>query len=92
MILNPNRWAEMPQHTTQEETMSYIGNLFTRESKSSKNKRKEKEQRQNVISMRINDDERKTLEKMSKTTSKSISEIMREAIDLWKSDQRKPCM
>ncbi len=72
--------------------MSYTRNLLIREPKSSKNKRKETEQLQNVISLRINDDEKKSLEKLTKTTSKSITEIMREAIDLWKSRQRKLCM
>ena len=67
-------------------------NLFIREPKSTKKKRKETEQVQNVISLRINDDEKKTLEKLTKTTSKSITEIMREAIDLWRSKQRKLCM
>jgi predicted DNA-binding protein len=47
---------------------------------------------QNVISLRINDDEKKSLEKLTKTTSKSISEIMREAIDLWTSKRRSLCM
>ncbi|MHB8058981.1 MAG: hypothetical protein ACYDHC_13965 [Desulfuromonadaceae bacterium] len=32
------------------------------------------------------------LEKLTKTTSKSITEIMREAIDLWRARQRKLCM
>lgn len=72
--------------------MSYTRNLFIREPKSAKKKRKETEQLQNVISLRINDDEKKTLEKLTKTTSKSITEIMREAIDLWRSKQRKLCM
>ena len=72
--------------------MSYTKNLFIREPKSTKKKRKETEQVQNVISLRINDDEKKTLEKLTKTTSKSITEIMREAIDLWRSKQRKLCM
>jgi len=72
--------------------MSYTRNLFIRESKSTKKKRKETDQLQNVISLRINDDEKKTLEKLTKTTSKSITEIMREAIDLWRSKQRKLCM
>jgi len=52
----------------------------------------ETEPLQNVISLRINDDEKKTLEKLTKTTSKSITEIMREAIDLWRARQRKLCM
>ena len=72
--------------------MPYTRNLFIREPKTSKKMRKETEQLQNVISLRINDDEKKTLEKLSKTTSKSITEIMREAIDLWRSKQRKLCM
>lgn len=72
--------------------MPYTRNLFIREPKMTKKKRKETEQLQNVISLRINDDEKKTLEKLTKTTSKSITEIMREAIDLWRSKQRKLCM
>jgi hypothetical protein len=72
--------------------MSYTRNLFTREPKGSGKKRKESEQLQNVISLRINDDEKRTLEKLTKTTSKSITEIMREAIDLWQSKQRRLCM
>ena len=72
--------------------MSYTRKLITREAKSSRKNKKETEQLQNVISLRISDDEKKTLEKLIKTTSKSISEIMREAIDLWSSKQRKLCM
>ena len=72
--------------------MSYTRNLFIRETKTSKKKRKETDQLQNVISLRINDDEKKTLEKLTKSTSKSITEIMREAIDLWRAKQRKLCM
>jgi hypothetical protein len=72
--------------------MSYIRKLIARESKSSRKNKKETEQLQNVISLRISDDEKKTLEKLIKTTSKTISEIMREAIDLWRSKQRKLCM
>lgn len=72
--------------------MSYTRNLFFREPKSTQKRRKETGQLQNVISLRINDDEKKTLEKLTKTTSKSITEIMREAIDLWRSKQRKLCM
>lgn len=72
--------------------MSYTRKLIAREPKSSRKNKKETEQLQNVISLRISDEEKKTLEKMIKTTSKSISEIMREAIDLWRSKQRKLCM
>ena len=72
--------------------MSYTRNVFIREPKATKKKKKEAEFSHNVISLRINDDEKKILEKLTKTTSKSITEIMREAIDLWRSKQRRLCM
>ena len=72
--------------------MSYTRNILFREPKSSKKKKKETELVQNVISLRINDDEKRELEKLTKSTSKSISDIMREAIDLWRSHRRKLCM
>ncbi len=72
--------------------MSYTINQIIKEPKSPKKKRNESEQLQNVISLRINDDEKRALEKLTKSTSKSITEIMREAIDLWSSKRRKLCM
>jgi hypothetical protein len=41
--------------------------------------------RYNVISMRISDEERETLEEIMNTTKKSVSDIMREAMQLVKS-------
>ena len=72
--------------------MPYTRNIFTRESKISRKKKERTDQVQNVISLRINDEEKKALEKLTKATSKSISEIMREAIDLWTSKRRKLCI
>ena len=72
--------------------MSYTRKLITKEPKSSRKNKNGNEQLQNIISMRISDDEKKTLEKLIKTTSKSVTEIMREAIDLWRAKQRKLCM
>ena len=72
--------------------MPYTRNQLTREPKSSKKKKSGKDQLQNVISLHINDDEKRMLEKLTKTTSKSITEIIREAIDLWSSKRRKLCM
>lgn len=39
--------------------------------------------RYNVISMRISDEEREALENLMKTSRKSVSDIMREAMDLF---------
>jgi hypothetical protein len=41
--------------------------------------------RYNVISMRISDAERETLEQIMDSTKKSVSDIMREAMELVKS-------
>jgi predicted transcriptional regulator len=41
--------------------------------------------RYNVISMRISDDERDSLERIMRATHKSVSDIMREAMELVKS-------
>jgi predicted transcriptional regulator len=41
--------------------------------------------RYNVISMRISDEERETLEQIMDSTNKSVSDIMREAMQLVKS-------
>jgi len=72
--------------------MPYTRNHVHREAKTSRSKKNRTEQLQNVISLRINDDEKKALEKLTKSTSKSISDIMREAIDLWSSKRRKLCL
>ncbi len=56
---------------------------------SSQQSRKKAEQVGNVVSLRISDDEKRALEKLTNTTSKSISDIMRESIHLWISKQRR---
>ena len=72
--------------------MPHLRNYVSKEPGTNRTKKQKKEQLPNVISLRINDDEKKVLEKLTKSTSKSISDIMREAIDLWSSKRRKLCM
>jgi len=89
----PNRTLLTPGKTkSQEEAMPYNRNNVSREPNSSNKKKNRAEQLQNVISLRITDVEKKALEKLTKSTSKSISDIMREAIDLWSSKRRKLCL
>jgi len=71
--------------------MSYLRNQVDKGRKSIKEKRQKKEQLKNIISLRINDEEKQTLEMLTKSTSKSISDIMREAINLWSSQRSKLC-
>jgi len=47
---------------------------------------------ENVISLRISDQEKKTLEMLTTKTSKSITDIMREALNIWSSKRRSLCM
>ena len=54
--------------------------------------RKPKALVENVISLRISDQEKITLEKLMTKTSKSIADIMREALNLWSSKRRSLCM
>lgn len=72
--------------------MHNIRNHVPKESKADRKKKNKKEQLQNVISLRISDDEKKRLEKLTRTTSKNISDILREAINLWSSKRRNLCM
>jgi hypothetical protein len=46
--------------------------------------------RYNVISMRISDEERETLQEIMQTTQKSMSDIMREAMELFKNKWSNP--
>lgn len=54
--------------------------------------RKRKALLENVISLRISDQEKRQLEKLTANTTKSISDIMREAIQLWSSKRRNLCL
>jgi len=46
--------------------------------------------RYNVISMRISDEEREMLQMIMQTTEKSMSDILREAMELFKSKWANP--
>ena len=72
--------------------MSYNRKHCTRESRQPKRKGDDNVPLQNVISLRISDQEKKMLEKLTRSTSKSVSDIMREAMDLWKSKRRSLCL
>ncbi len=54
-------------------------------------KRSENGPLKSVISMRIGNQEKMMLEKLARSTSRSVSEIMREAMDSWKTNQQGLC-
>lgn len=55
-------------------------------------RRKNEDALSNVVSLRISDQEKRELEKITKTSSKSVSEICREAIELWISKRKRFCL
>lgn len=46
----------------------------------------------NVVSIRISDQEKRELEKITKTSAKSVSEVVREAIESWLARRRRLCL
>ncbi|GAM11320.1 ribbon-helix-helix protein, copG family [Geobacter sp. OR-1] len=55
-------------------------------------RRKDEHVLSNVLSLRISDQEKHELEKITKTSSKSVSEIAREALEYWLSARRRYCL
>jgi hypothetical protein len=72
----------------EEENMRYATNNLSQKSKRSERN----EDVQNLISLRISDREKKMLEKLVRSASMGISDIMREAMDLWLSERRRLCL
>ena len=46
----------------------------------------------NVVSLRISDQEKRELEKITKSSARSISEIVREALVFWVAKRRRLCL
>ncbi|RNC65594.1 MAG: ribbon-helix-helix protein, CopG family [Desulfuromonadales bacterium] len=46
----------------------------------------------NVVSLRISDQEKRELEKITKSSAKNISEIVREAIEFWIAKRKRLCL
>ena len=62
--------------------MPYL-NSFARKSKKKTKSLKEKSVLKNVVSLRVSDQEKEVLENITRSSSKNVSEIIREAIDFW---------
>jgi len=62
------------------------------ESKKKFKRRKDEDVLHNIVSLRISDQEKRELEKITKTSSKSVSEVVREAIEFWLSKRKRLCL
>lgn len=54
-------------------------------------KRREKTILKNIISLRVSDREKKVLEKITESSSMSVSDVVREAIGYWLSRRQRLC-
>lgn len=46
----------------------------------------------NVVSLRISDQEKRELEKITKSSDRSVSEILREAFEVWIAKRKRLCL
>ena len=56
-----------------------------------KKSRKRKQVLNNVVSLRVSDKEKEVLEKITESSSKSVSDIVREAIEYWLARRQRLC-
>lgn len=62
------------------------------ETKKKIKRRKDEDVLNNIVSLRISDQEKRVIEKITKSSSKSVSEVMREAMDYWLSSRKRLCL
>jgi len=62
------------------------------ESPKAQKRRRDDSALKNVVSLRISDKEKKTLERITKSSSKNVSEVIREALDLWMAQRQRLCL
>ena len=71
--------------------MSELQKQPHKEAKRKSAKRKEKSILNNVVSLRVSDKEKLVLEKITRSSSKSVSDVVREAIEFWLSRRQRVC-
>ena len=72
--------------------MQHHQKQYRGESMNKSKRRKEADALSNVVSLRISDQEKRELEKITKSSSKNVSEIVREAIEFWISRRKRFCL
>jgi hypothetical protein len=57
-----------------------------------KSRKKDQNTLNNVVSLRISDKEKRTLERITQSTRMNVSDLVREAIDFWLTRRRRLCL
>ena len=71
--------------------MSAHENQLITEPRKRSRKTKEKVVLKNVVSLRVSDREKRVLEKITESSSQSVSDVIREAIEFWLSKRQRLC-
>lgn len=71
--------------------MSTHVNQLVAEPRKRSRKTKEKVVLKNVVSLRVSDREKRVLEKITESSSQSVSDVIREAIEFWLSKRQRLC-
>lgn len=74
------------------ETMQYHQKQYRGEPKQKAKRRRDESALTNVVSLRISDQEKRELERITKSSARSISEIVREAIEFWIAKRKRLCL
>ena len=69
--------------------MRSVQNKYTEATKKKTAKKKEGSVLKNVVSLRVNDQEKRLLDRLTRSTSQSVSDLVREAIGFWLSKHQK---
>jgi uncharacterized protein (DUF1778 family) len=65
---------------------------FTKDPEKKQKKKYSAPTQKNVISLRLSDDERQNLENIARSSAKSHTDILREAITQWIANRRRLCL
>ena len=72
--------------------MSTFRKQFRRQPRKAVKRRDNDSGLKNIVSLRVSDEEMAVLARISTATSKSISDIMREALKGWQANRRRLCL
>lgn len=72
--------------------MQHHQKQYRGEAKQKVKRRRDESALTNVVSLRISDQEKRELEKITKSSARNISEIVREAIEFWIAKRKRLCI
>lgn len=72
--------------------MNYQKKQYSTEPKKPRTRRRDEHARINVVSLRLSNQEKRILDRITKSSSKNVSEVVREAIEFWLAKRKGLCL